>query len=97
VKIAKLVPDQYDAFFKFNKKIYPERQDVEKRFQFQLLDNPLLEDKSSANVLIAYSDENKIIGQFLLNPGDYHFAAKLSRCFSGCDYFVLQNYRRETI
>lgn len=94
MRISNLTKDQYRKFLKFNSEIYPARKDLAERFWVQLLDNPLLEDRSNPNILIAYNEDNQIIGQFVLMPFEYHFGSKCSKAFFGCDYFVSEEYRK---
>jgi hypothetical protein len=93
MKICNLSRDRYSDFFRFNREIYPTRKDVEERFQAQILNNPLLEDKSSPNVLVAHNEDDQIIGQFVLMPFEYHFDGMCSKGFFGCDYFVLRDHK----
>jgi hypothetical protein len=61
MRICRLTPDGFDQFLKFNQTINPTRNDVVERFQFQVLENPLLEDKTRPYILVAYNDDGQII------------------------------------
>lgn len=91
-KISNLNVSQLKEFMKFNKKAYPERVNAKKRFQWFFLDNPALEDKENPNVLLYYKG-NEIIGQFLLNPFEWHFNGKDYKGYWGVDYYVLKEHR----
>ena len=93
MKVANLDLKEIDNFLNFNKKIYPERKNVKKRFQYQLIDNPALEDKTYPRIFLSFNENNEIVGQFLLNPFEFHFSGKGYKGFLGCDYYVLENYR----
>lgn len=79
-------------FIDFNQRIYPERKDVEKHFQWQILDNPILENKKKPYVLLYY-EKGKIVGQFLLNPFEWHFLERTYRGYFGINYYVLNEQR----
>jgi len=91
-----LTADKFSDFFQFNAQSYPSRSNIEKRFTFQVLDNPLVQNRSSQNsphILITYNDKGQIVGQFGLNPAQYHLENKTSLCFCGFDLFVSPEYR----
>jgi len=97
MRICQLTPDGFDQFLKFNQAIDPTRNNVVKRFQFQVLENPLLEDKTRPHILIAYDDDGQIIGQHLHNPFEYYFKGKLLTGFYGYDFFVPESHRNKGI
>lgn len=92
MEICKLTEEQYEAFFEFNRKINSKQKNIEEWFKFYFLLNPFVKDISNTNILIAF-EENKIIGQALLNLFYYHYKGNLSKCFFGSNYYVLEEYR----
>jgi len=97
MKIGRLTVDGFDQFLRFNQVIDPTRNDVVERFQFQVLENPLLEDKTMPNILVAYDDDGQIIGQHLHSPFEYYFKGKRLTGFYGYDFFVSESYRNKGI
>jgi GNAT superfamily N-acetyltransferase len=97
MRICRLTPDGFDQFLKFNQMIDPTRNDFVERFQFQVLENPFLEDKIRPYILVAYDDDGQIIGQHLHNPFEYFFKGKRLQGFYGYDFFVPENHRNKGI
>lgn len=97
MKICNLTTDKFEEFLKFNIEINPTRNDIVERFQFQILDNPLLKDKSCPHILFAYDDHHQIIGQHLHNPFEYYFKGRRLNGFFGYDFFVLEAYRNKGV
>lgn len=97
MRISRLTPEGLDQFIKFNQAIDPTRDDFVERFQFQVLENPLLEDKAMPNILVAYDENGQIVGQHLHNPFEYYFKGKQLKGFYGFDFFVTENYRGKGI
>src|SRR3989344_5989299 len=97
MKIQNLTNDKYKDYIKFNSKAYPYRTNLEERFNFQFIQNPLLLDKAQTFSLLAYNEEGDIIGEYGVNPFRYHFNNKLIPCFCGCDLFVVEQYRPKGI
>jgi GNAT superfamily N-acetyltransferase len=97
MRICRLTLNGVDQFLKFNQKIDSTRNDVFERFQFQVLENPLLEDKTKPQILIAYDDDGQIIGQHLHNPFEYYLKGKRLKGFYGYDFFVSENHRNKGI
>lgn len=99
-RVSYLTIDRFDDFFKFNQKIYPKLQslkNLKERFCHQVLNNPLVEDKSKPPVLVAYNKENQIIGQLLGNPFELYVG---NRCQQACylyGHYVLKDFRKEGI
>ncbi len=94
MNLLKLTSAHLDGLLEFNKKIFPDRADVRDHFQFLYVDNPLVDDKTNPNGLIVIDENRKLIGQFMLTPAEYYFDGRPSKCFFGCDYFVLEEHRR---
>jgi hypothetical protein len=97
MKICKLTDDQFDAFLKFNVKINPDRDDIIDRLKFQIFENPFLKDPLTPEVLVAFDDDNNIIGQHLHDPFMYHFDGKYHKGFYGYDYYVVKEHRKKGI
>lgn len=97
MRICRLQAEDFDQFIKFNQAIDPTRDDVAERLKFQVLENPLLEDKANPNILVAYDDEARIIGQHLHNPFEYYFKGQPCKGYYGFDFFVPENYRGKGI
>jgi GNAT superfamily N-acetyltransferase len=97
MRICRLTPDGLDKFLKFNQMIDPNRNDFVERFQFQVLENPLLEDNTRPYIFVAYDDDGQIIGQHLHNPFEYFFKGKQLKGFYGYDFFVPENHRNKGI
>ncbi len=91
--IKNLTLENYKDYLKFNSEVYPYRNNNEERFNFQFLENPLLVDKTHTFSLLAYNEENKIVGEYGVNPFNYHLDNRINCCFCGCDLFVLEKYR----
>ena len=96
-KIEKLTSHQFKNFLELNCQIYPNRKNIEERFKYQILNNPLLEDKSNTFILLAYSEENKIVGQLVCNPYEYFLGKTYLKGFNICDFYVLEDYRKKGI
>jgi GNAT superfamily N-acetyltransferase len=96
MRIERLTTAGFDQFLKFNQAINPNRNDVVERLNFQILENPLLEDKTRLNILIAH-DDGQIIGQHLHNPFEYYFRGKRLKGFYGYDFFVPESHRNQGI
>lgn len=97
MRIRRLTTEGFDQFLKFNQEFNPNRNDVFERFKFQILENPLLEDKITPTILVAYNEDGAIIGQHLHNPFEYHFKGERFKGFYGFDFFVPENYRNQGI
>lgn len=97
MRICRLTPEGFDQFLKFNQIIDPTRNDVVDRFQFQVLENPLLTDKTRPNILVAYDNAGQIIGQHLHNPFEYYFKGRQFKGFYGYDFFVVESHRNKGI
>lgn len=97
MRICQLTTAGFDQFLKFNQAINPNSNDIIERFQFQVLDNPLLEDKTRPNILVAYNDDGEIIGQHLHNPFEYYFKGARLQGFYGFDFFVPESHRNQGI
>ena len=95
MKISNFNLNQFDSFLSFNKNIYPLRNNLEKRFQYQIIDNPFLKNKNNPYGFVSYNEDDQIIGQFLLNPFMFHFSGRDFNGFLACDYYVSENYRGE--
>jgi len=93
MKLLKLTSTQINELLEFNKIIFPDRTNVKEHFQFLYVENPLVQDKSNPHGLLTLNDSNQIIGQFMLTPAEFYFNGQLSKCFFGCDYYVLKDYR----
>jgi len=93
MRISGLEIDQVENFLNFNKKIYPQRNNERERFQYHLINNPLLKDKTHPYGFLAFNENNEIVGQFLLNPCEFYFSGQDYKGFFGCDYYVLEGYR----
>jgi len=97
MKICRLTTERFDQFLKFYQSIEPTRDDLVKRFRFQVLENPLLEDKTKPYILVASDDDGQIIGQHLHNPFEYYYKGKRLTGFYGYDFFVPESYRNKGI
>ncbi|MBN2411422.1 hypothetical protein JXQ31_06990 [candidate division KSB1 bacterium] len=97
MNLLKLTSAYLNDLLEFNKRIFPDRADVRDHFQFLYVDNPLIENKNNPNGLIAFDEDRKLIGQFMLTPAEYYFDGRRSICFFGCDYFVLEEHRRSGV
>jgi hypothetical protein len=97
MKIHNLTENRHTDFFEFNRKVYPRRKEVVERFNFQFLGNPLLQDKSGPHILIACDADDQIIGQMGAMPLKYHFENQIQSGFCGCDFFVLEEYRKKGV
>ena len=91
MKITEL-PNQFNDFFEFNKKIFPERKNVPAYFQYFYQTNPLLPENKPVGYL-ALSDQNEITGQFLLSPVTWCNGEEQGRGYWGCDYYVSTDFR----
>jgi len=80
-------------FIRFNKRVFPVRKNVEKRFFWQYIDNPFLKSKKNPYVLLYCDDKGRLIGQSLLNPVTWWFRGKKYQGNFGCDYYVLEESR----
>ena len=94
MKISNIDLNQIDKFLSFNKRAYPLRKNIEKRFQYQIIDNPFLEDKNNPYGFFSYEDD-KITGQFLINSFNFHFFGRDCKGFLACDFYVSENHRGE--
>ncbi len=97
MKICRLTSAGFDQFLKFNQEINPDRNDVVERFKFQILENPLLDDKTTPTILVAYNDDGQIIGQHLHNQFEFYFKGKRLKGFYGYDFFVPESHRSQGI
>jgi hypothetical protein len=93
MKIVKLKEVEYNKFIEFNKKAYPSRVDNQKRFEFQILQNPLLKDKSDPNVLVVIDEQNDVLGQYMGDIEEYCYKGQVKKCYFGCDYIIDQKCR----
>ncbi|MDR4484791.1 MAG: hypothetical protein R3B95_16545 [Nitrospirales bacterium] len=94
MSIRNLTPDQYPEFYRFNQEIYPDRKEIEHRFKAQILNNPLLEEKSKPHVLLAHNKASEIVGQFLLMPFHYDLDGQRTKGFFGCDFFMKEDSKK---
>jgi len=97
MRICRLTPDRLNQFLQFNQAINPTRNDVVERFEFLVLENPLLTDKTKPDILVAYDDDGQIVGQHLHNPFEYYHRGKKATGYYGFDFFVPGNYRNQGI
>ncbi len=93
MKISYLTSRDFDDLYFFNKEVFPERSDIEERFKFQILLNPLLLNKSQPQFLVAQSDHGEIVGQYGVNSLNYYFAGKCFPGLSGYDFIVSEKCR----
>jgi len=93
VKLSQLRPEQYPEFYRFNAEIFPTRVSVPDRFRFQILANPLLQDKNAPDVAIVSADDGAIVGQVVLQPIEFHHDGTRARGFMGVDLFVQESAR----
>jgi len=91
--ISHLKFSQVREFLNFNNEVFRNRRDVKRRFLWHFFGNPFLEDKLNPHIFICYKENKGIIGQFLLNPFEWHFRGKTKRGYWGVDYVVLEDYR----
>ncbi len=87
LKIIQLSQYEYDDYIIFNRKIYPERNDIEKRFKFIFIDNPFVKDKEKPDCYIAKSG-SEIIGQVKLLRQAFLLNDDIQDCYFGCDFYV---------
>lgn len=97
MKIVNLTEEYYNEFLEFNKKAYPRVKAMQAKFEFQFLNNPLLESKLKPNVLIALNEHNHIIGQFILNPVEYFYNGQKNKCYVGSNLYISEQYRNRGI
>ena len=97
MKIQALTPELLPRYHAFLKSSYPARPETEARFKFQILDNPRVTEESGLPVLIAQDEEGEIVGQFILNPGAFHFQGDLTPCHYGSDLFMREDKRASGI
>ncbi|MEO6026951.1 MAG: hypothetical protein ABIR79_08825 [Candidatus Binatia bacterium] len=93
MKLEALRPERYPEFYRFNQEIFPTRVSVPTRFQFQIVDNPLLASKDAPDVALVAEDDGAILGQVILQPIEYHHDGTLARGFMGVDLFVKESAR----
>ena len=93
MKLEALRPERYPQFHRFNQDIFPTRVSVPARFQFQMLDNPLLADKQAPDVALVSEDDGTILGQVILQPVEYHYDGTRARGYMGVDLFVKESAR----
>jgi len=93
MKLEALRPEQYPQFYRFNEEIFPTRVSVPARFQFQILDNPLLAAKDAPDVAVVSDDDGTILGQVILQPIEFHHDGTRARGFMGVDLFVKESAR----
>jgi hypothetical protein len=94
MKICPLADDKFGEFIKFNQQMNPTQNDFEAHFQWQILDNPLLKDRSELPILVAYNGNDEIVGQHPHNPFEYEYQGKRSTGYFGFDYFVAEKCRK---
>lgn len=75
-----------DAIIAFNKKSFPLRKGVEKSFEDRFIKNPYLADFSKSTFLI--TEENEILGQFLVMSTQFHYQKKTFDGFWGMDFII---------
>jgi hypothetical protein len=93
MKLGALRPENHPAFYRFNQEIFPTRVSVPARFQFQILDNPLLAAKDAPDVVVVSDDDGAILGQVILQPIDFHHDGTRARGYMGVDLFVRERAR----
>jgi len=93
MKLEALRPERYPEFYRFNQEIFPTRVSVPARFQFQIVDNPLLASKGVPDVALVAEDDGTILGQVILQPIEYHHDGTRAAGFMGVDLFVRESAR----
>jgi hypothetical protein len=93
MKLGALRPESYAEFYRFNQEIFPTRVSVPARFQFQILDNPLLADRDAPDVVVVADDDGTILGQVVLQPIEFHHDGARARGYMGVDLFVKESAR----
>lgn len=93
MKVSGLLKGQFPGYLAFVRVSYPTRKDVLQQFQFQFLANPLLEDPSRPNILVATHENEQLVGQIGLNPCEYFLQGKRSTCYYCSEYFVAEEFR----
>jgi GNAT superfamily N-acetyltransferase len=93
MKLEALHPARYADFYRFNEEIFPTRVSVPARFQFQILDNPLLAAKDAPDVAVVAEDDGAILGQVILQPIEFHHDGTRARGYMGVDLFVRESAR----
>jgi hypothetical protein len=94
MKIVDLTFPYLNDLIDFNKKIYPRRKGIEKRFNNYFLTNPFSKRTSQLNGLIALEEKEGIIGQILFIPFEFNYSGKVESGYWAYDYFVLEKYRK---
>lgn len=87
--------EYHGKFLEFNKRAYPARKDVRKRFEFQVLENPLLQDNTKPDILIAIDKNSDIIGQMGSMPAEYNYDRIKKRGYIGFDLYIKEGYRNK--
>lgn len=94
MEIQRLTERDYADFLLFHAKAYPKHLNVKERFQFQFLENPLLQDKTKTHIFLARDKKNNILGQYGVNPQEYSLRGINQIGFCGCDLFVDESARK---
>tara|TARA_Y100000310_G_scaffold329502_1_gene399498 strand:- start:3341 stop:4372 length:1032 start_codon:yes stop_codon:yes gene_type:complete len=95
MKIIPLTPDHYQEFIEFNKQIYPGRKNIENRFKLQVLENPLLTEKSHPPVLLMCNKENQIVGFQGGTPLQYCWQGETIDCLAGIGGIIQEEYQKK--
>jgi GNAT superfamily N-acetyltransferase len=94
IKISFLNESQIPQLLDFSRSIYPERSNIEDRAFWFSFNNPFLKTESRPPVWLALDENNKIVGQFMLNNQEWHFQGITREGFFGYDFFVEESCRK---
>ena len=95
--ISFLTSELYNEFLDFNKKAFPKGKKIEELIKYQILQNPLLKNKSCPKVLVACNNKKEIVGQFVCNPCELYFNDRNIESHRTYDFYVLRDFRKTGI
>ena len=89
IKIINYSDEYFDRLMEFNRKIFPQRKDIEASILFKIFQNPF--SKCHRDMYLAL-DEDKIIGQYFLIASKYVNKCKADQISWGCDWYIDTDY-----
>lgn len=84
----------YNDFFNFIELRHPGRKDIKEKLIHLVFNNPLNQDKSEQNIVVAYNPSDHVVGQIICNPIEFYFKGKKELGYKYFDYYVSEKYRR---
>ncbi len=97
LKITSLELKHFSGLIDFAKIVHPGEANLADRVSWFSLGSPFLKEKDKLPAFLVLSEEDKIVGQFMLNNQEWYFQNRIKEGFFGYDFFIEESYRKTGI